>query len=100
MHKKLQLYITPKAFEDLELIYEYTFLRWGTDQAEIYQDTLFNVISELLIHPIIGKIYETETLSYRTLVFQKHIIYYRQEELRIVIVRILHSSMDRDKWIT
>jgi len=38
MHK---LFLSPKAEDDLEEIFTYTYLNWGLRKAENYQDQLF-----------------------------------------------------------
>jgi len=44
----LNLKLTPKALNDIEGIYEYTFANWGIRQAEKYQDELFEWMSRIM----------------------------------------------------
>lgn len=37
----------PKALNDLEEIYEYTFANWGLSKQKRYQDELFEWISRM-----------------------------------------------------
>ena len=99
MPNKLRLHLTPQAEDDLESIYHYTTMEWGIEQADLYQSVLYAGMIELLSQPAIGKLYKTKTQDYRTLAIKKHLIYYRQEDVRIVVVRILHGSVDRERWI-
>ena len=99
MPSSLQLYLTPKAEEDFELIYYYSYSEWGLEQAEIYQNTLFLGMKQLELYPQMGSTYVNAKAEYRTLVIKKHIVFYRVEASRIVVVRIIHGSMDRKKWM-
>ncbi len=66
-------FLTNKAVEDLNGIWEYTFEQWSEQQADRY--------------------YHLKT--------HHHIIFYRQlQENRIEITRILHEKMDMKKRIT
>jgi len=44
----LKLKLTPRAVNDLEEIYNYTFANWGIHQAEKYQDELFDWMNLIL----------------------------------------------------
>lgn len=95
----MALLFQPKAEEDLELIYSYSELSWGIEQAEKYIDRLYSSMVELLKYPQLGSKYVTETQSYRKIVVDKHIIYYRITEKHIIVVRILHSKMNRENLL-
>lgn len=99
MPVKRILLFQPKAEEDLELIFAYTTSAWGIDQAEKYTDRLYTTIVQLLKNPEIGARYLTETNEYRKMVVDKHVIYYRNADWGIVVVRILHSKMNQDNWL-
>ncbi len=99
MPNKLRLYLTPKAEDDLEEIYFYTLNEWGFDQADLYQDIISAGMMALKLHPEVGKLFQTKNGAYRTLSIKKHIIYYTLEDKQIIVVRILHGSMDRERWI-
>lgn len=90
----LSLKLTPKAINDIEGIYEYTFANWGTRQAEKYQDELFEWMSRIIDNPKIGSIYYFSKGNYRKTQINKHLIFYRIEDNELLIVRILHERMD------
>ena len=94
-----KLLIKPEAEKDLEKIYEYTFLTWGFEQAEQYQDDLFHGMQLLLEQNELGKIYPYSNILYRKLHVNRHLIFYRFEEQSCTIIRILHDRMDIEKHV-
>jgi toxin ParE1/3/4 len=89
-----KIVLKPEAESDLEKIYAFTFHRWGLQQAENYIDELYDGMQLLARQPSIGKPYLFSTTSYRSLHINSHILFYRTEESRCVIVRVLHDSME------
>jgi len=90
----LKLLIKPEAEKDLEKIYEYTYLTWGLEQAEKYQDDLFHGMQLLLEQNKLGIIYPYSNILYRKLHVNRHLIFYRFDKQSCTIIRILHDSMD------
>ncbi len=90
----LKLKFLPQAVKDLESIYEFTFTSWGFRQAQKYQDELHNYMITICENPQIGTIYYFKKGNYRMLNANRHIIFYRQTNIEIIIVRILHEKMD------
>jgi len=99
MLSKKVLVFQPKAEEDLELIFSYTESTWGIEQAEKYVDSLYNSIAQLLKYPEMGTKYMTSTTEYRKIVVHRHIAYYRISNYQVIVVRILHSKMNRNNWL-
>lgn len=89
----VKLFLKPQALQDLELIYEYTVENWGFDQADKYQDDLEKGLSHIIANQEIGKIYKYKKGGYRYYHVNKHLIFYRSEEMRILVVRILHERI-------
>ena len=90
----LKLKLRPKATEDLESIFEFTYSNWGIEQATKYQDELFNSMINICKNPKIGGIYYFKEGGFRKLNINKHLIFYRILEQEIIITRILHQRMD------
>lgn len=88
---------TPKAEEDLEMIYAYTVSKWGHSQAEKYINQLYSSIDEISRFPGLGVEYASDKMRYRKIVVRKHIIYFRESDFQIIVVRILHSKMNHEK---
>jgi toxin ParE1/3/4 len=95
----LKLLIKPEAEKDLEKIYEYTYLTWGLEQAEKYQDDLFHGMQLLLEQNKLGIIYPYSNILYRKLHVNRHLIFYRFDKQSCTIIRILHDSMDIKKHV-
>jgi toxin ParE1/3/4 len=90
-----KFYLTNKAVEDLDDIWNYTLETWSVNQAEIYYALLIDSCQELANKPSQGRSYEEverNVLGFKT---GQHVIFYRTiTEKEIEIVRILHSMMD------
>ena len=90
-----KFYLTNKAVEDLDDIWNYTLETWSVNQAEIYYALLIDSCQELANKPSQGRSYEEverNALGFKT---GQHVIFYRTiTEKEIEIVRILHSMMD------
>ena len=91
----LKLYLSNKAVEDLNDIWDYTVKTWSENQAEIYYSLLMDSCQELANKPSQGKSYdvvEKNVLGFKT---GEHIIFYQIVSLKeIEVVRILHGMMD------
>ena len=91
----LKLYLSNKAVEDLNDIWDYTVKTWSENQAEIYYKLLMDSCQELANKPSQGKSYdivEKNVLGFKT---GEHIIFYQIVSLKeIEVVRILHVMMD------
>jgi toxin ParE1/3/4 len=95
----LKLLIKPVAEKDLEKIFEYTYLTWGFEQAEEYQDDLFHGMQLLLEQNELGKIYPYSNIPYRKLHVNRHLIFYRIEKQSCTIIRIFHERMNIEKHV-
>jgi toxin ParE1/3/4 len=93
-------YISNKAVEDLNDIWDYTVKTWSENQAEIYYSLLMDSCQELANKPSQGKSYdvvEKNVLGFKT---GEHIIFYQIVSLNeIEVVRILHGMMDMKNHI-
>jgi toxin ParE1/3/4 len=93
-------YISNKAVEDLNDIWDYTVKTWSENQAEIYYSLLMDSCQELAKKPSQGKSYdvvEKNVLGFKT---GEHIIFYQIVSLNeIEVVRILHVMMDMKNHI-
>ena len=89
-----KLYLKPQAELDLEMIYKSGYEKWGIGQAEKYQDELFEGMELILENIELGAEYLYGTRSYRKLHLNRHLIFYRIDKMKCVVVRIFHDSMD------
>jgi len=90
----LDLLLTPKAEQDLSEIYEYTFETWGISQADKYQDELYQAMQAILINSHIGKTYPYSERQYRILQINRHLIFYRIEKNKCIVVTVLHDRVN------
>lgn len=86
--------IRPKAQADLEDIWNYTYLTWGTRQARIYLEAIRDTCVELSINPKIGKARDEIRKGLYTYPSGKHLIFYFIQHKEIDIIRVLHENMD------
>jgi len=91
--------IKPEAENDLTKIFEYTFHNWGIDQAEKYQDELYNGIELIANQVKLGKEYHLKNLPYRYFHVNRHLIFYRIADKECIVIRILHDRMDIKKHL-
>ena len=90
-----ELSLSKKAVQDLSKIWDYTCEAWSENQADKYYDLLIEACHEIAKSPEIGNNYdeiEKDILGCRV---GKHIIFYRKiKPTDILVLRILHESMD------
>ncbi|EIK4811112.1 plasmid stabilization protein [Vibrio parahaemolyticus] len=81
------------AAKDFEQIFEYTLLNFGIKQADVYTDSINDVLLTLAEQPLMG--YECTEIAegLRRHDHNKHAIYYRTQSHGIYIIRILHQKM-------
>ena len=82
------------AASDLQEIAEYTIERFGIEQARRYRDGLKTCFDQLAGNPALGRGAEMLIRCLRRFEHQSHVVFYISEPENILIVRVLHSSMD------
>ena len=88
--------LTKEAAGDLYRIWEYTVDTWSEKQADKYYEMLISAFKKLAQNPEkLGKSYEMIHAGLKGFLIGRHVIFYLvQETADVLIVRILHSSMD------
>ena len=87
--------LTTEAKEDLRKIARFTEKRWGRDQRFLYIKQFDDVFHLLAKTPSVGKQCHYIKEGYRKSPQSSHIIFYREsDKSKIIIIRILHKSMD------
>jgi len=98
--KKLVLFISSEALSDLEEIWNYTRKKWSIEQADRYYSLLIDEIEFLQSNFYIGKSAEYIRSEYRVSFVKSHIIFYKiADDQKLEIIRILHQSVNIDKWL-
>src|SRR5690606_6050990 len=96
-----EFYLTKKAVEDLNKIWNYTFNKWSEEQADKYYRMLLDNCKDIDEDPSLGKNYDGIETNLFGLKTNRHIIFYRKIERNIIeITRILHGRMDLKNKIT
>ena len=84
-----KFYLTNKAVEDLEEIWNYTVQTWSENQAEIYYSLLIDSCQELANKSSLGKSYDVVEKNISGFKTGQHVIFYRiVREKEIEVVRI------------
>ncbi len=83
-----------KAAADLDGIYEYTLLNFGQTQARKYLMGLHECFERLADNPYYGRSVVELASNLRRLEYQSHVVFYRPREQGVLIVRVLHESMN------
>ena len=89
--------LTRSAQADLKSIATYTQERWGVRQRDTYLKEIDRVFHSRAKNPVMGRTCDEIREGYRKFPHGAHVIYYKQlvtDEL--LIVRILHATMDVD----
>ena len=85
--------LRPAARIDLESIWHDTCSDWSQRQADAYIGRLFDAFVTLAEFPLAGKAADDIRPGYRQQRCGSHVIFYRQQDFGVEIVRILHGQM-------
>ena len=89
--------LTQLALKDLSSIGRYTQATWGREQRNRYLTKLDSGFEMLSERPQRGRSCDYIRLGYRKYPIGRHLIFYRESEEGIEIIRILHISMDIER---
>lgn len=90
----LDYHLSSEADHDLEDIFDYTNSEFGTTQAFEYVSSFDKIFENLCSHPFMGRERNEIRSGLRSIVNERHVIFYRLLKKEIRIVRILHGSKD------
>ncbi|MCB2088169.1 MAG: type II toxin-antitoxin system RelE/ParE family toxin [Sphingomonadaceae bacterium] len=93
------LRISRQAANDLGTIADYTIAEFGIEQARKYRDQLQACFASLLDNPYLGRSAEEIAPRLRRIRQQAHVIFYVPTANDILIVRVLHHSMDFERHL-
>lgn len=89
--------LSKAAQEDLKSIARFTRRRWGVRQRNKYLKEIDQVFRVLAKNPKMGQACDEIREGYRKIPHVSQVIFYKEDdEDTILIVRILHASMDVD----
>jgi toxin ParE1/3/4 len=88
-----EIELTPKAEEDLEAIWNYSFRQFGVVQADDYIGRIAAVFDLLAMHEIGTQRAELGENIF-SLPVEQHMIYFMSSDYMVTIIRILRQSQD------
>ena len=91
--------LSPRAQADLSEIWDHSVRRWGADQAERYVRRIQSTLALLSDNPALGRSASAIRRDYRKHPCGAHVIFYRQTDTGIDVVRILHQRMDVERHL-
>ena len=91
--------LSPAAQADLSEIWDYTARHWGEAQAERYTREIQATCEALGGGNLVGLSAEDIRAGYRKIGVGSHVMYYREREGTLEIVRVLHRRMDVTRHI-
>jgi len=89
--------LTEAAKKDLREICAYTKKAWGKEQEKAYRETIRAALRIVAKYPQIGLKREELAVGLRSFPVGNHIAYYIEKSDVIMVARILHPAMDREK---
>ena len=97
MHRKRIM--RRKAGADIKGIGRYTWKMWGIAQRNEYLDGLESKINEIAENPNLGTARDDLYPGLRTCLYGEHVIFYLPLGTSVAIIRVLHQSMNINKWL-
>jgi len=91
--------LSSKATDDLDGIYEYSILNFGVEKAQSYLMGLQGAFQNLANNPMIGRSAASLEPGLRRFEIQSHIVFYMPTDTGVLIVRLLHDSMDAERHL-
>ena len=95
----VKLKLSRKAETDLSEIADYTIGEFGVMQARQYRDSFQGCFNSLRENPLLGRSARELAAGLRLIRQQAHIIFYLHTQDQILIVRVLHHSMDFERHL-
>lgn len=86
--------LSTKTAVDLDGLYEYTIVTFGLDQARTYPSGLHKQFQTLAEHRIQGRSATELAPGLRRADYRSHVVFYMPNDDSVLIVRVLHQSMD------
>lgn len=86
-------FFSRRAEADLAEIGAYTLETWGARQARLYLDQIEKCCRRLAGNPGLGRACENVRPGLRRLEQGRHVIFYREYQGSILVLRVLHQSM-------
>lgn len=89
----------PTADADLVRIWHYTAAEWGIERADLYLNEIRERIEGLTTGTTASRSADEVRRGLRRANSGRHVIFFRENRVRIEVVRVLHQSMDVGRWV-
>jgi len=94
-----ELRLSRRAETDLAEIADYTISAFGVVQARRYRDSFQACFNSLCDNPELGRNANELAPGLRRIRQQAHVIFYQHAQDKILVVRVLHHSMDFERHL-
>lgn len=91
--------LSVKAEQDLTEIYVFSYHKFGEARADAYLIGLEECLSNLANNPLLGRNIDHIRKGYLRYEYISHSIFYQTKRSGIMIVRVLHGSMDTEQHL-
>ena len=91
--------LAPRARADLVDIWAYSSDRWGRTQADRYARLVDGVFARIARRPSLGHRCDNIRAGYFRFAAGSHVVFYRQSGPGVIVIRVLHQSMDFDRHL-
>lgn len=95
MTSSIDVIVSPRAERNVRDILQYTAKTWGTGQRDIYRKVLRDAFERIGVFPEIGHPVEGKPSNVREYHIRHHVIQYRRDPDRVVILRIMNPRRRR-----
>lgn len=95
----MTLRLRDEALADLANIADYGASNHGWPAAEAYLQSIDGALEQLKQYPLSGMARHELTDNLRSLSFRQHHIFYLLSDDHVSVVRILHKSVDAERWL-
>jgi len=89
-----RIVLSPKAKSDLSNIWDYSLDTWGAEKAEVYLRELWASINNYADNPTSASKADIVRKGYRKAFSGSHVVYFKEIEGGIDVIRVLHQRMD------
>lgn len=93
------LIFSNRAVRDLDQIWDFTEERWDVDQADHYLLYLDSVFQSIALGRVVARSAEDIHPGYRKVAAGSHVVYFKEDEFEVEIIRVLHERMDRSSHL-
>lgn len=80
-------------------IYEYTIANFGLSQAQRYLNVMHERFGDLARQPMLGRAASRLAPNLRRYEYRSHVVFYVPDPEGVLIVRVLHQSMDVQRHV-